>query len=50
VTRCPLALSRTTTYTREATSQRIEAIVDPLNRRTELGYDGMGRVRGGLGV
>jgi RHS repeat-associated protein len=37
-------LSRTTTYTREATSQRVEAIVDPLNRRTELGYDGMGNL------
>lgn len=33
------ALAQTTTYTRDATSQRVDAVTDALGRQTTLGYD-----------
>jgi RHS repeat-associated protein len=39
-----LSEERTTTYTRDATSNRIASITDPLNRRTDYSYDGNGNV------
>ncbi|MFJ6943304.1 RHS repeat-associated core domain-containing protein [Streptomyces wuyuanensis] len=38
------SLARTTTYQRNATTNRIDAIVDPYGRRTKLTYDANGHI------
>jgi YD repeat-containing protein len=37
-------LARTTTYVRDATSQRVTSITDPLNRQTDFAYDSSGNL------
>ncbi|GGT65671.1 RHS repeat-associated core domain-containing protein [Streptomyces purpureus] len=38
------SLARTTTYTRAATSHRIDAVTDPYGRRTKITYDANGHI------